>query len=97
MPSTTPAIVLRSIAANVRAHRRNLGLTQDDLIEGTGLDRRHLQRIERGTENITIETLVSLANALHVAPSVLLHPAKLEAPKPGRPKRVGRSSAAPTV
>ena len=89
MPSTTPATVLRSIAANLRGRRRELGLTQDDLIERTHLDRRHLQRIERGTENITIETLVALANALEVAPAKLLRAARLAPPRRGRPPEKG--------
>jgi len=91
MPSTTLAKTQRRIAANVRKWRLQRGLTQEALIELTGLDRRHLQRIERGQENITLASLVGLANALEVTPSMLFRPAELAPAKRGRPpkKRAG--------
>jgi transcriptional regulator with XRE-family HTH domain len=76
---------LCSIAANVRAHRARLGLTQEQLGEATGLSYRYLQDIERGRKNITVDTLVRLARALKAKPADLLRPARLGKATPGRP------------
>ena len=77
--------ILESIGANLRRLRLREGITQEALAERAGMEARFTQRVERGKIDIAISTLARLAKALHVAPSVLLHPAKLDAPNPGRP------------
>jgi transcriptional regulator with XRE-family HTH domain len=74
------------IAANVRRLRTRLGLTQAELAELAGFNGRHLQRIERGQVDLKVASLGELAEALGVAPGVLLRPAKLEPSRPGRPR-----------
>lgn len=87
--------VLRSIAANVQSYRAKRGLTQQQVTDLIDLDLRHYRRIERGTENITIETLVALARALDVRPSMLLRKGAPPAPRTGRPpKRKSRKRPA---
>jgi transcriptional regulator with XRE-family HTH domain len=78
---------LRSIAANVRRRRAELGLTQEQLGEAAGISYRYLQDIERGRKNITVETLVRLARALRARSIHLMRAARLQAPQVGRPSR----------
>ena len=75
------------LGANVRRWRLRRKLTQEQLIERTGMDIRFEQRIEGGEINTRLDTIVRLAQALEVEPSVLLRPAKVTQPKTGRPKK----------
>ncbi|MBI5479937.1 MAG: helix-turn-helix transcriptional regulator [Deltaproteobacteria bacterium] len=79
--------VLASIAANVRAQRAQLGLSQAQLAERADLELRHLQRIERGRTNFGVVTLVWLAEALGVRPGTLLRRSALPPTRHGRPPR----------
>jgi transcriptional regulator with XRE-family HTH domain len=74
------------IAANVRALRRRAGWTQQQLAEAADVDLRFVQRIERGTVNLSVSVLVALATALGVTPTSLLEFAVLTQSRPGRPK-----------
>ena len=58
----------RRIGARLKSLRRGRGLTQDQVAERTGLSVNYLSRIERGLENPTLDTLLSLAGALKVDP-----------------------------
>ena len=78
---------LRSIAANVRRRRAELGLTQEQLGEAAGISYRYLQDVERGRKNITVDILVRLARALRSRPFQLMTAASLEAARVGRPRR----------
>jgi transcriptional regulator with XRE-family HTH domain len=80
-------VVLRYVAANTRRLRARRDFTQEELAEATGLDTRFVQRVERGTINMSIETLVRIADGLGVLPGALLRTAHLPRPRPGRPKR----------
>lgn len=62
--------------ANVRRWRRRRQLTQEGLIELTGMDIRFLQRVEGGAINARLDTIVRLAEALMVEPSALLRRTK---------------------
>lgn len=84
--------VIESFAANVRAHRRRLGLTQAELAEAAEMETRHLQRTESGQVDVGITTLIRLAEALAVEPGQLLLPAKLPPRAPGRPRTKKQSS-----
>jgi transcriptional regulator with XRE-family HTH domain len=90
MPSRRAAEVQSFIAANVRRERLRHGLTQERLAEAADLDLRFLQRVERGSTNLSIAVLVALADALDVAPGALLRPAKLSPAQRGRPKKVDK-------
>lgn len=54
----------------IRERRLELGLSQSELSSKAGLHRTYISEVERGTQNLTIETLGKLADAL--ATSVLL-------------------------
>ena len=51
------------------------------------LDLRFIQRIERGTTNLSVSVLIALSDALQVAPTALFKAAKLSPSKPGRPRK----------
>jgi transcriptional regulator with XRE-family HTH domain len=78
---------LRFIAANTRGYRLKRGLTQEALAEVADLDLRFIQRIERGTTNLSISVLVALSDALEIAPTALFRAAKLSPARPGRPRK----------
>ena len=78
---------LRSIAANVRRGRNQRGLTQEALAERAGQDLSYLQRIERGSTNLSARVLLALAVALDVPPSFLVRKARLAPAKRGRPRK----------
>jgi transcriptional regulator with XRE-family HTH domain len=56
----------------VRQFRKARGLTQEDLSGLTELHRNHIGGLERGERNITIKTVLALAQALEVRPAELL-------------------------
>jgi ribosome-binding protein aMBF1 (putative translation factor) len=87
--------VLRFIAANTRRWRLRRGLTQESLAERADLDLRFVQRIERGTTNLSVSALIALADALKVEPTALFREAKLTPARPGRPRKPSRPPVSP--
>ena len=87
MRSPNTKTLLTYIAANVRRSRERKGLTQERLAESASVDIRYLQRVERGTINLSVDVLTALAEALGITPASLLRPAKLTPPKAGRPRK----------
>ncbi len=64
--------MLKLFGANVKRIRRLKRVSQETLAESCGLYRSYLSRIERGTANPTLESIIVLANALEVDPTYLL-------------------------
>ena len=60
----TLAQAKRTIAKRVRARRLDLGLSQEQFAERADLDVRHVQKIEAGESNATLETLLKVSRAL---------------------------------
>ena len=54
------------IGSNIRKLRTEAGFTQDVFAERAGLNRAHMGEIERGESNITIQTLMLIADTLRV-------------------------------
>ncbi len=54
------------IGERIRALRKQKGFTQVDLSAKMGKDYQWLQRVERGVQNVTIQSLKQLANGLDV-------------------------------
>jgi len=62
------------VASNIRALRKNRGISQERLAELSDLHRTYIGAIERGERNVTIDTLDQIANALGVSCGELLTP-----------------------
>lgn len=60
------------VASNLRRLRKELGISQEDLAEKSGLHRTYVGAIERSERNITLKTLERLAESLGVSPHDLL-------------------------
>lgn len=58
--------VLRAFGQAVRLRRRELGLSQEKLVELADLHRTYVADIERGTRNVGLVNIVRLADALGV-------------------------------
>ena len=61
-------------AKNFRAARKDAGLSQRDIQNETGIPQSHISEIESAMHNICIETMVKLANLVHVPVHELLKP-----------------------
>ena len=60
------------LGRRIRACRKNLHLTQEQLSEMAGISLSFLGHIERGSRKASLETIIALCNALHVSPTYLL-------------------------
>lgn len=57
------------IGLNILYYRKEQRLTQEqlaDLCGEAGVSRNHIQRIETGAAGCSVDTLIDIANALHV-------------------------------
>jgi transcriptional regulator with XRE-family HTH domain len=57
-------LVLKQIGARIKAVRKKQGLSQQAVADAADINRLYLSRLERGTENVSILTLVRIADAL---------------------------------
>ena len=62
----------RKLGSRVRQQRELNGLTQGQLAQKVGVSTSFIGHIERGEKKASMETVVSLCNAMAVSPSVLL-------------------------
>jgi ribosome-binding protein aMBF1 (putative translation factor) len=61
-----PEVVVRAVGHAVAAARKRCGLTQKNFAAEVGVSTKYLQRVEAGTQNLTITSLVGFANALRI-------------------------------
>ncbi|AZV18143.1 MULTISPECIES: helix-turn-helix transcriptional regulator [unclassified Mesorhizobium] len=64
--------VRKIIGWNLRKLRVERGLSQERLALAAEIDRSYVGRVERGSENVTTDTLEALAKALAVPAAALL-------------------------
>lgn len=64
--------IRRVFGANVRVYRRAAGLSQEAVAARMGVDRAYVSAIERGLQNVTLLTILQVADSLHVRPADLL-------------------------
>ncbi len=62
----------RRFASNIKARRKLLGLSQEQLAFEAGLHRTYISGIERGIRNVSIDNIEVIAVALGCEASVLL-------------------------
>jgi len=77
----TPSDALRTILSeNIKAFRKQKGLSQEELAEQCGLHRTYIGSVERYERNVTLSTLEVLSETLGVTVPELL--TKRESPSP---------------
>lgn len=65
--------IYKNLSKRIRALRRSLGLTQDQLAKRVGISRASLANIEAGRQKVLVHHLFALANALDLeSPAQLL-------------------------
>lgn len=69
--------ILENIGQNIVELRKKQGLTQEDLAGLTEMDRSYLSEIENGYKNLSVLSLIKIANALKVDPAQLLKSNKI--------------------
>lgn len=74
MRPDSPTAAVRRVAKRIAEIRREKGITQDEMAERLSCAPRNYQRIEYGGQNLTIETLTKIANALGVTVTELVPP-----------------------
>jgi CheY-like chemotaxis protein/DNA-binding XRE family transcriptional regulator len=63
--------VKKPFGATVRAWRKHLGVSQEELAERADLHRTYISDVERGARNVSLESIEKLAGALEVPIGVL--------------------------
>ena len=79
----------QTIGWNLRSLRVARGLSQERLALAANIDRAYVGRVERGSENVTVNVLETLAAALAVPVGALLAEVPADA-LPPMPLRAGR-------
>ncbi|NOH20089.1 transcriptional regulator [Vibrio cyclitrophicus ZF207] len=59
-------ILVHSVAETIRSIRKQKQLNQEELADLSSLDRTYISGVERGTRNITLDSLESIILALSV-------------------------------
>lgn len=58
----------------LRALRLAAGMTQSQLAKASGLDQSFISRLEHGTSDVKLSTMLAIAEALGLKPSALIEP-----------------------
>ena len=64
--------LLFKLSRVVRQRREELGISQEELSNRSGLHRTYISDVERGSRNLSVRNLIRLAWALEMSPSGLL-------------------------
>lgn len=59
--------MLLGIGHIFKKYRKDMRLTQEELAKSLKMERKHISAIENGRQNMTIETLCKLCNALNIS------------------------------
>jgi transcriptional regulator with XRE-family HTH domain len=65
---------MHTLGANMHRRRLRAHLTQTEAAQGAGMNWRHWQKIEAGTVNVCLASLVGIAHALDVTLPELFAP-----------------------
>ncbi|MEK8129487.1 helix-turn-helix transcriptional regulator [Paenibacillus filicis] len=80
--------LLRLVGEQLRLVRRARGLTQEELAENCGLSFSYISDIERGSRNVTLESLDKIMTALDVMPSEVFNFKDIESVNAADDKRM---------
>jgi transcriptional regulator with XRE-family HTH domain len=88
MPAT-PRPLYRQVGRRLAELRGKAGKTQEELAEELGVGWRYLSRVERGLENLGLDTLAKFADVFDVDIKDLFEPASMAAStvKKGTPNK----------
>jgi len=86
-----PDRAVKHVGRRIAEAREARGRTQEEVASSLGLAPRNYQRIERGEQNLTIKTIVRVANELGVRPIELWETPRTPRPGPGRPPKTRRA------
>lgn len=64
-------ICARALGEAMKRARLQRGLSQEAFADVCGLDRSYIGQVERGEKNISLESVLRVANGLNVKPSQL--------------------------
>ena len=67
-----PDVFYRKVGENIRAKRKDRGLSQEGLAKAVGLKRPSMSNIEKGRQNILLHTFYDIADTLNVNSNALL-------------------------
>ena len=85
MGASTAERVIADVGRRIAEQRRARGWTQEVLAEGLGVSLKYVQRIEAGRENLTLRSLVRVAQLLSVEAAALLEAPRSRGVARGRP------------
>ncbi len=85
MRPTDPARLIRDVGRRIAEIRAARGWTQEALAEHAHVSLKYLQRVEAGRENLTLRSVVRLANHLRVPVGDLFERPRSRAVRQGRP------------
>ena len=89
--------LVERVSTRIGQVRRAQGITQEAMAERLGIATQNYQRIEAGSQNLTLVTLAKVASALGVEARDLLDPPTESRPTRGRSKLAKRPSTAPVT
>jgi transcriptional regulator with XRE-family HTH domain len=92
VPTVDPIRLQRQVGRRVADLRRGKGWTQDEFAERLEVSLKYVQRVEAGTENLTLGSLARLAGQLGVEVSALFVAAVKAKVVRGRPKKTATTS-----
>lgn len=88
MRKPDPRRAIEDFGRRVAEFRRRREWTQQNLADRWGVSLGYVQLVERGSQNMTIESIVLLAGVLGAQPfELLVPPLRREKRRPGRPKK----------
>lgn len=90
MQPSDPDVVQRSVGRRIAELRVERGWTQEAFAQEAEVSVGYVRRLEAGDENLTLTSMVRLANLLEVAPIDLFKAPKSLTARRGRPPRITR-------
>ena len=85
-PSETQR-ALRGVGRRIAELRRDRGFTQEKMAVQARVSWKYVQRVEAGTENLTLRSLVKFAALLGVSLAEMIEPPQELVVRPGRPRK----------
>jgi transcriptional regulator with XRE-family HTH domain len=76
MSKSNSLIFRKQIGANIRRFRLKKDLSQEKLAEIASLSNEYISRVERGIDNISVDSLYRIGEALETPPHLFLIPQK---------------------